>query len=692
MSSRLASEQSAYLRSAAEQPVDWYPWSRKAFERAVAESKPILLDIGAVWCHWCHVMDHESYEDPAVAQLLNRDWICIKVDRDERPDVDARYQRAVQALSGQGGWPLTAFLTPNGDVFYGGTYFPPDTRQGRPGLRTVLAELAQRYRETPDEIHTQAGELANHLRTYRTDLQRGALDPALLDLAADSMARAFDFRNGGFGTQPKFPHGGACQFLLGYYQDTGHAWAAEIVSRTLVGMAHGGIYDHLGGGFHRYSVDARWIVPHFEKMLYDNAELLGVYARAAALDLPGADRSLLRDVVNGIVRWTMEVMADPMGGYAGSQDADVAPGDDGDYFTWTTDEVAEVLRDDVYEVVTRYFGIGASGQMHHNPRKNVLHVQQSPSALATILRRDESEIRALLAAGCTALLAHRGNRPTPFVDRTLYTAWNSMMISALLDAAALLERDDIERHALASLERFFAEAAAPDLGGGMRHAVGGGVMGILDDQVHAANAALDAFETTGDPGWLERATRLMTQVLGDYGATAGGLRDALRGPEDGAMLADEIVPIQDSPTPSPNAVAAIVLSRLWALTEEPEWRDARDALLEPMAGNVPGLAVFGATLTRALDWATRAHTVIAIVGEAEATRRLRWAARRGRPPRSVIQYLASDNAAERLPASIRGMLAGTTPAAYVCTGMRCAPPAHTVQALMDTFASFTHED
>jgi uncharacterized protein YyaL (SSP411 family) len=384
MSARLADQQSAYLRSAKDQPVDWYPWGTEAFERAAQESKPVLLDIGAVWCHWCHVMDHESYEDPALAELLNRDWICIKVDRDERPDVDARYQRAVQALTAQGGWPLTAFLTPQGEVFYGGTYFPPDGRHGRPGFRTVLTELTRLFHDNPEKVREQAHVIMQHLEASRPLLQAGKLTSELLGRAADAMAKPFDFRHGGFGTQPKFPHPGTCDFLLSRWHDTGEPWAAEIVQRTLTGMARGGIRDHLGGGFHRYSVDQRWIVPHFEKMSYDNAELLRVYVRAAAADLPargiaattGAiaqEQALYEEVIEGTVQWIREVMSDPDGGYYASQDADVGPDDDGDYFTWTPEEAQAALDAEEWQVLSRRYDIDDTGEMHHNPRKNVYH-------------------------------------------------------------------------------------------------------------------------------------------------------------------------------------------------------------------------------------------------------------------------------------------------------------------------------
>jgi len=307
MPNLLSSEPSAYLQSAAHQPVHWFPWGDAAFADAARRDTPILLDIGAVWCHWCHVMDRESYEDPAVAELLNREYVCIKVDRDERPDVDLRYQRAVQALTGQGGWPLTAFLTPEGRVFFGGTYFPPESNPyGRPGFITVLSHVARLYREERAKVMENASAIERHVVGSLDEAKAGGVDPAVLEQAAAQMARVFDVRYGGFGGAPKFPHPAACEFLTARWHDAGDGWMREVVEKTLDGMARGGVRDHLGGGFHRYAVDERWIVPHFEKMIYDNSELLHAYATAAAAF--GTPRH--RAIAARIVDWIFEVLSD----------------------------------------------------------------------------------------------------------------------------------------------------------------------------------------------------------------------------------------------------------------------------------------------------------------------------------------------------------------------------------------------
>src|SRR5947208_3235946 len=415
MANLLASEPSAYLKSAAHQPVHWHPWGHAAFARARSEDKPILLDIGAVWCHWCHVMDGESYEDARVAELLNADFVCIKVDRDERPDVDTRYQRAVQALTGQGGWPLTAFLTPEGEVFFGGTYFPPEENHyGRPGFRSVLNQVAGIYRQQRDKVTENAKAIRRRVVESLDEAKSGEVAPATLERAASEMARLFDIRYGGFGTAPKFPHPAAVQFLLARWHDTRENWMREVVEKTLTGMAKGGIRDHVGGGFHRYAVDERWIVPHFEKMAYDNSELLHAYLSAyQTFGTP-----LFKEVATGIVDWVLEVMADKEhGAFATSQDADLTFGDDGDYWTWTVDEAKAALTAGEYAVASRVFDIQETGEMHHNPKKNVLWWKQDPAS---------DDGWPVLRTAIKKLKAARDRRTAPFVDRTSYVNWNAM--------------------------------------------------------------------------------------------------------------------------------------------------------------------------------------------------------------------------------------------------------------------------
>ena len=654
-SNQLASEPSAYLKSAAHQPVHWSPWGDAAFARARQEKKPILLDIGAVWCHWCHVMDGESYEDPAVAELLNRDFVCIKVDRDERPDVDARYQRAVQALSGQGGWPLTAFLTPEGEVFFGGTYFPPDNNAyGRPGFRRVLMEIARAFREEQERITTNAHAIREHVVQTLDEAKPGVVSADLVSGAADQMAKLFDVRYGGFGSAPKFPHPAAIEFLLARWQDSrgGLAWQREIVEKTLTGMARGGVRDHLGGGFHRYSVDERWIVPHFEKMSYDNSELLHAYLSAyQAFGTP-----LFKEVATGIVDWVLEVMADKEhGAFATSQDADLTFGDDGDYWTWTVDEAKGELTAGEYAVASRVFDIQETGEMHHNPKKNVLWWKQDPAS---------DDGWPVLRTAIKKLKAARDRRKSPFVDRTAYVNWNAMMAGAFLEAGAVLDRAECNELALKILERIWAEAW--DVGTGMSHVLGRREpRGMLDDNVQAAAAFLDAYEATGETTWLDRATQVMTYCGKAHADDTPGYFD-IAATNGTAYLATRAKPVQDAPTPSPNGVAALVLARLWALTDKAEWRERLDRHLAAFAGSARELSLHGSTLLRAVDWALHPGTRIEVRGP------------RGDGPACAMHLLALQT---YRPRKVVVRTIADRPAATVCLGATCSMPVSTAEQL-----------
>ena len=657
MPNLLAAEPSAYLTSAAHQPVAWHPWGEAAVAQALHEDKPILLDIGAVWCHWCHVMDGESYEDPAVAEILNRDFVCVKVDRDERPDVDARYQRAVQALTGQGGWPLTAFLTSDGEVFFGGTYFPPENNPyGRPGFRSVLQQVAELYRRQRDKVAQNAHALRQQVAESLNEAKGGPVTPEILDVAASQMARLFDIRYGGFGTAPKFPHPAAADFLLARWSDTHEDWSREVVERTLGGMARGGIRDHVGGGFHRYAVDERWIVPHFEKMAYDNAELLHAYLNAyAALGTP-----LFKEVAQGIVGWVLEVLSDgERGAFYTSQDADVRFGDDGDYWTWTPAELTAVLTPRECAVVRRVFDVEVPGEMHHDREKNVLWWKVDPAA---------NEEWPVLRDALRQLKAARDRRQAPYVDTTPYVNWNAMLASAFLHAGVTLDRAECNTLALKVLTRIWAEAWDGEQG--MAHVVGRPEpRGLLDDNVHAAAAFGDAYEATGDRAWLERAIAVVRYCQrAHWDEPTGGFLDVAPARASMAYLTTPAKPIQDSPTPSANGVAALVLARLWAVTDDQEWRRMLDRQLETFAGAAAHLGLYGATVLRAVDWAVHPVTRIEVTGprgEGPACAMHRLALATYRPRRVVVRTTADH------------------PAATVCVGTTCSLPVSTPEALAD---------
>jgi uncharacterized protein len=706
MSNRLAGARSAYLSSAAHQPVDWYPWSDAAFDRARAEDKPILLDIGAVWCHWCHVIDRESYDDPETAAIINASFVAVKVDRDERPDVDVRYQNAVSAISGQGGWPLTAFLTPDGRVFFGGTYFPPDGAHGRPGFKQVLRSVAEFYRTHREQAHGYAGELYQALQ--RLGDARGSGDvlaAALVDAAVADITRQFDPIHGGFGGAPKFPHSSALELLLRRHGRGGDQELLSIVARTLEKMGRGGVYDQLGGGFHRYSVDAAWIVPHFEKMLYDNAGLLANYAHAYQAGGPPVFRDLAAGIA-GYIRGTLMDAAE--GGFYTSQDADISLHDDGDYYTWTKDEAAAALSSEELAAATLRYHLDGSGEMHHDPRRHVLYIDKDTDAIAALLGRPDGEVRGVLTQAQTRLLASRSARTAPFVDRSIYAGWNGMMISAFFAAARLPGLAGIADDALRALERIVRDAHAR--GHGFRHAVAppGGIGGLLDDQVHMAAALLDAFEHTGEPRYLRLAAETMDYVVTEYRAPSGAFYDVAAvspgaAPPDAAKnmpagLGLPYVPVQDAPTPSGNGVAVLALERLAAVTGEARYRDEAERALRACAPGHVEQGLFTATLGLALDshLAPPLHVVVIGPRQDARTRALHAAALATYRHGTVVQvYDPEDHeGGGRLPAIVAdgalaggGALAGE-PRAFACTATECAPPAVAPEGLAETIRHF----
>src|SRR5467141_3826563 len=469
---RLKDSVSPYLRSAAHQPIAWYEWGDAAFARAKAENKPVLLDIGAVWCHWCHVIDRESYESAEIAKIINEHFIAVKVDRDERPDVDARYQSAISALSGQGGWPLTGFLLPDGKPFYGGTYFPPDDQGGRPGFRRVLLAVADSYRNKRPDLERAANSLADAVAQAETFTgARADFDLGGVDAQIKSITQLFDIKNGGFGRAPKFPHSSAIDLILERYQQTKEKHLLAMAETTLEKMARGGVYDQLAGGFHRYSVDERWLVPHFEKMSYDNSELLKNYLHGWQV----TQNPFLRETAEGIIGWVSEVLSDQEnGGFYASQDADYSLDDDGDYFTWTLEELRAALLPEEARMMELYYDVEAHGEMHHNPSKNVLWIARDASDIAEKLSLDNATVRLTIAKAKGKVLAARKPRPTPFIDKTMYIAWNAMFVSAYLDAACSLGGSlgaNCRAFALKTLDRMLKEVWSESRGFG--HRIGG---------------------------------------------------------------------------------------------------------------------------------------------------------------------------------------------------------------------------
>jgi hypothetical protein len=696
---------SSYLRSARHQPVEWHPWNDAAFARAQSEDKPILLDIGAVWCHWCHVMDRESYENPEIAAIINEHFVAVKVDRDERPDVDARYQAAVSAISGQGGWPLTAFLTPDGRPYFGGSYFPPEDRYGRPGFGRVLTTMAQVWHERRDEALESASSVMAAIEHNESFSGRGGeLALALVDKIAGSILAQFDPLNGGFGSQPKFAHPAALDLLLEVGVNRGNQRATDAVSLTLEKMARGGIYDHLAGGFHRYSVDERWRVPHFEKMLYDNTELLRNYLHG--YQNLGREDFLL--TAGEIVGWLEGTMSDrERGGFYASQDADINLDDDGDYFTWTAAEARDALQaagfsPDDAELSLRYWGVRELGDMRHNPAKNVLHIDTNIGALAAETARDVDNLRQTVDAARRALLGARAARPTPFIDRTLYTGWNAMAVTACLETARVLARESARSLALLTLNRLLTEAWDGDQN--LSHVIaygdvqGEGVQspdkapGNLDDYAFTVHACIDAWFSTGEMSYYHAAVKLADAMIARfYDRQGGAFFDAAQSADGTAplgALSARRKPLQDSPTPAGNPTAASALLRLEALGGRREYREIAEETLSSFTGIVEHFGLYAGSYGLALERLLLDPVQVVVIGSgAQAERLEARAIARFAVNRNVMRIAPEHLVPGGIPEALGEiLLAAPKPAAaeawaIVCRGRACLLPITDAEAL-----------
>ncbi len=690
--SRLANETSAYLRSASHQPVDWYPWGEEAFQKAKELDRPILLDIGAVWCHWCHVIDRESYDDEEIAKIINENFIPVKVDRDERPDVDRRYQQAVGALTGQGGWPLTAFMTPEGKVFFGGTYFPPRDTQGLPSFRTVLQRVRDYYRDNRDTVVSESNRIFQVLSQIN-EIEPSPESPSILlvDRVIDSMMDLFDPVNGGFGTAPKFPHSSTIQLFIARYFETGDTEYLNVIDKTLTKSAKGGIYDQIGGGFHRYSVDAQWIVPHFEKMSYDNAEHLKTYL--LAYQITGDE--FYRQIADGIIRFVTEVLSDrENGGFYGSQDADIDIDDDGDYFTWTKGEVEEALSPDEARVISLYYNIYGRGEMKHNNTRNVLFIDLEPEEIGRKLNIPQERVRELIESGKRSLYERRKERPTPYVDKILYTNWNGMMISAFLLAYKILGYRESKDLALKALDLLINNCFRD--GVGFYHTYFNGnarVTGFLDDQVKMAIACLDAFEVTGGSSYLKMAVDLADLIVKRfYDERKGAFFDTEESQDNVLTFKSRFKPIQDDPIPSPNASACILFDRLYYLTDENRYRNYAERTLRYFGAVVEKYGLYAATYFLAVHNHIKYPVQIVVVGDKKSStvqELLRSAWRVYRPHKIVIQIDPSDaGVMSLLPQTIREMAKVRPPAAFVCSGTSCAEPTDNPEILIETIKAF----
>jgi uncharacterized protein len=696
----LSKASSAYLRSAMHQPIQWHEWGEEAFATAQRENKPMLLDIGAVWCHWCHVMDRESYDDPEVAGIVNENFVAVKVDRDERPDIDSRYQVAVSSISGQGGWPLTAFLTPDGKPFYGGTYFPPDDHWGRPGFKRVLLAIAGAFRQKQDEVAEQARMVESAIsRAESFAGKSGEFKPTIIDAIVKYALEMFDETNGGFGNAPKFPHPAVLDLLIAQFSKTGDAQIRKVFETTLEKMARGGVYDQLAGGFHRYSVDERWVVPHFEKMSYDNSELLKNYVHA----YQATGSEFFADVARDIIHWMDEWLSDrAQGGFYASQDADYSMDDDGDYFTWTLDEARAVLTDEELRVAAPYYAINEVGEMHHNPAKNVLYVRASLDEIASRTGLSSDKVQNLLQSAKTKMYAARLKRPTPYVDKTVYVNWNALTISAYLNTARVLDLVEAKRFAVRSLDRILSAAWNPARG--LSHVVAYSsadaehreVTGLLDDYANLVVACLDAYETTADLTYFNFAKRIADAMLERFfDPTSGGFFDThANGNDSLGVLGTRRKPFQDSPTPAGNSMATTGLMRLHAFTNESRYRDAAEQTIELFAGTAAQYGIFAGTYGLACVLFSQPHLQVVIVGNGQAAEELNQVAlREFALNKSIIKLSANEAVPQNLPPA----LAETIPSlpavqqgqtvAIICSNFTCQPPIGSAKDLSEALST-----
>jgi uncharacterized protein YyaL (SSP411 family) len=582
---RLASEKSAYLRHAADQQIDWYPWSDEPFERALREDKPVFLSTGAVWCHWCHVMAKESFYDEEVARLLNEYFICIKLDRDERPDIDRRYQQAVAAMGNGSGWPLSVFLTPDRKPFFGGTYFPPEESHGRPGFRKVLRSVSDFYRDKRGEVEEYAKNLVDYLRPEPGE--SGAVEKGLIEKAEAQILSEFDPQNGGFGASPKFPMSGVIEFLLNRYFLDGNEMAGLTVRKTLEAMARGGFHDQIGGGFHRYSVDEAWIIPHFEKMADDNAWLLRNYVNAWSV----FEVEYFRAVAVEILSFVREVLSDPEGGFYASQDADVTPDDEGGYFTWTVEAFRKPLTPEEYEVLSLHL-LNERGAMHHAPGKRVLFVAMEPEEVSKRTGVDIEKVRELIDSGRKKLLEERRKRETPFIDKTMYTSLNGMLITSFLCAFRAFGDRDIRDFALKSLDRILKIRLKGDV---LFHSEG--VKAVLDDYIYLVEALLAAYEVTADAVYLGKAEDVMGVSLDKFWDEGGG---GFFDTED-AILGGRLKTVEDMPQPSGNAAGILQLLKLSAITGKDDYLDRAEKAVKAFSVKTGDMGVHAGSFFSALN-------------------------------------------------------------------------------------------
>ncbi len=668
---KLIDETSPYLLQHAHNPVDWYPWGDEAFKRAKKEDKPVFLSIGYSTCHWCHVMERESFENEEIAEILNEHFLSIKVDREQRPDVDETYMNAVVMITGSGGWPLSVFLTPEGKPFYGGTYFPPKDAFGRPGFERVLLSIVEAWKNKRQQLVESAGKLNEYLQRSNITTGQTNLSPAMLNRAFKQFQSSFDTVHGGFGTAPKFPQPTNLSMLLGNWHRSGDKEALHMVEKTLDAMAKGGIHDHLGGGFHRYATDARWLVPHFEKMLYDQALLSKVYLQAYQI----TKNQQYADVARDIFDYVLRDMTDPAGGFYSAEDAD-SDGEEGTFYLWDAEQISSVLNEEEAQLFKTYYGVTDKGNFEKG--KTILNIKSSPEELSKQFQSDPAGIAGTLACARKRLFQARSKRNRPYRDDKVIASWNGLMISSLAYGGMVLNESKYTQAAVRSAE--FILNTLYDNGRLRRYYRDGRVVGkgFLDDYAFTVAGLLDLYEATFETRWLVETKKLSGEMIGLFADNEGG--GLFLTGKDSEKLIARSKPSSDGAIPSGNSIATLALLRLGQLTMDQRFSERGSAILKAFSSQLEQSPIYSSAMLVALDFWLGPRSEIVIAGDAHAvdTQQMLKLIRSYFLPKAVIllhDHSREDSMLHETAPFIKHHIAvNGKPTAYICENYACRQP------------------
>jgi len=685
---RLSKENSPYLIQHAENPVDWYPWGDEAFTQAKMRNVPVLLSIGYSACHWCHVMERESFEDPVTAEIMNQGFVNIKVDREERPDIDSLYMQSVQVISGHGGWPLTVFLTPEGDPFYGGTYFPPESRQGLPSFRQILSAIQKAYRDNHGEVLENAGKLRSVLERSTAEIGEGPLTgdgkkiigTDLLDHAYHFLSSRFDPTHGGFGGAPKFPQPMTLEFALRFYSRQKDEQALNVVIHTLRKMANGGMYDHLAGGFHRYSVDAHWLVPHFEKMLYDNALLAQIYLNA----FQATGYSDFKQVTEQTLDHILRDMRDPEGGFYSALDAD-SNGEEGVFYLWDPAQIREVLGADLATLFGRCYDVSNTGNFEGS---NILHLPHDLNAIARSEGMEIEQLHESLRKARKKLLKTRNLREKPLRDDKILASWNGLALRTLAEAGGALGRDDYLQAGISGINFVLSRMRRNDR---LLRSYKDGTARIdafLEDYGAVGNALVTVYEATLEPNWIEEIHWIANRMIDLFWDEESGI--FYDSPDDRKDLIIRARDIMDNAMPSGNSLAVELLIRTAQLFGDEKHRKISERVLDRESGSMARFPTAFSRLLSALDRKVSRPIEIAIVGKRDDPATcdlLRAVLGQYLPNRTLAGISPGETIGYTLPILANRAEQRGKPTAYVCEGYTCSQPADSPESLTEQLKS-----